>query len=206
MRFMGRLAIFFYVTTWLLVGCGLLLFVINWKVPLEEIFNLLSILYHDVRMRLIGGGIALGILFFNFLFWRAIVGEQQRGKTIAFDNPSGRVSVSLSALEDLVRRVISRVPEVRDVRSAISASKRGLLIEAMLTLNTDVNIPEMTSRLQETVKKRIQAMIGIEEEITVRVHVVKIVPDRHKEKAGKDVERSSEDDSEPRIPFHGYRP
>lgn len=204
MRFMVRMAVLFYVTTILFLGCWLLLFVLNW-VRLQEISTFLNLVYSHPQLRLIVGVIALAVLFINFLFWRAIVGEQQRGKTIAFDNPSGRVSVSLSALEDLVRRVISRVPEVRDVRSAISASKKGLLIEAMLTLNTDVNIPEMTSRLQETVKKRIQAMIGIEEEITVRVHVVKIVPDRLKEKAGKD-ERSSEDDSEPRIPFHGYRP
>ena len=197
MRIMVRLAVLFYVTTLLFLGCWLLLFVLHW-VQLGDVSLVLNGVYRIPRLRLIFGIVALVILLKNFLFWRAIVGDYQRGKTIAFDNPSGRVSVSLSALEDLVRRVISKVPEVKDVRSSVSASKKGLLIEAMLTLNTDVNIPEMTSRLQEMVKKRVQAMIGIEEEITVRVHVVKIVPEKMKDKG--DGVSSGGDDSEPTIP------
>ena len=114
-------------------------------------------------------------------------------------------SVSLTAMEDLVRRAISMVPEVKDVRSSITAGKKGLSINSRLVLNADVNIPEMTSRLQDLVKRKIQDTIGIEETVVVRVHIVKITPEgkarRHKHKDKEEKEQTSE----PTVPFQGYR-
>ena len=137
------------------------------------------------------------------MFFNVFSDKQQRGKTIAFDNPSGRVSVSLSAMEDLVKRVIAGVQEVREVRSSITVGKKGLNVEARIILNRDVNIPEMTSRLQELVKRKIQNTIGLEEDVVVRVHVFKIIPSRKtKQSKAKDDDAEVSDNA---VPFQGYR-
>jgi len=101
---------------------------------------------------------------------------------IAFDNPGGRVSVSLNAIEELIKRIISRFSEVREVKSRVSVSRKGLHIKVRLILRAEGSIPEVTSRVQDAVKSKIQDTIGIDEPIDVAIYVGKILPDQGKEK------------------------
>jgi len=204
MKFMIRLGVVFYVTIILVLSCVMVLLVLN-AIPFELIVDLLELAYYDINIRLIVGATAIVILLVNHIFSRTILGEQQRGKIIAFDNHSGRVSVALSALEDLVKKEIFLVREVKEAKIKILVGRRGLDVAARLSLNTDVNIPEMTSNLQELVKKKIQNTIGIEETVTVRVHVVKIVPEGRKPKSPKASEEAEPKVEAPSVPFPGYR-
>jgi len=202
MKIMIRLGMLFYSAVTLFVIFTLFIFVFN-LLPYDYLMDLLSFMYFDTIARIFFAFVALVFLLTNHIFWGAISGIQQKGKTIAFDNPSGRVTVSLTAMEDLIRRVISRVPEVKEVRSSITAGKKGLEIIARLVLNTDVNIPEMTSNLQELVKRKIQDTIGIEETIIVKVDVVKIIPSAKSRHQKSQEEPKEEIDSH--VPFQGYR-
>lgn len=203
MKIMIRLAVCFYMTFTLVLGCLVALFLLR-LIPLPDVTGFLSDLYQDAQLRMVGGIVVGVILCLNYIFSRAIMSQQQKGKMIAFDNPSGRVSVSLSAMEDLVKREIASLPEVKEVRSVISAGRKGLEISARLVLNADVNIPEMTSGLQDMVKSKIQDTIGIEEPVVVKVEVVKINPDSPKRRRQKDKEKVPTE-REPAVPFHGYR-
>lgn len=206
MKVMVRFGVLFYMTILLFLGSFMLLFVFGW-IRSQDIAVVMYIIENDMSRRIVLGVSTGIILLMNYLFVRAISGSQQRGKTIAFDNPSGRVSVSLSAMEDLTRRLISKVPEVKEVKSSILAGKKGLEVEARLVLNTDVNIPEMTSKLQDLVKRKIQDTIGIEENVVVRVHVIKIIPGANKVRQNKDNNDLDNDEKvcEPTVPFQGYR-
>jgi len=205
MKLMTRLAVLFYVTVIMFVGVTAVLIALNW-VDLNYILNVLVGMYINEELRLIGGSIGAGILLFNFLFANAISDRYAREKNIAFDNPSGRVSVSLTAMEDLVRKVVSKEPEVKEVRARITASKKGLDIMARLILKSDQNIPELTSRLQEIVKKKIQNTIGLEESIVVRVDVVKIIPEEPLAPMRKEKKKEDRiEDTERSVPFQGYR-
>jgi len=104
-----------------------------------------------------------------------------------------------------VKKEIFLIREVKETKIKISVGRRGLDVAARLALNTDVNIPEMTSSLQELVKKKIQDTIGIEETVTVRVHVVKIVPEGRKPKSPKPNEEVEPKIEAPGVPFPGYR-
>lgn len=199
MKFLTRLAILFYVTTILFLGSFILLFVLN-VLDYTYVTDTLYAVYTDIHLRWIVGLIAVVFLFKNFIYANAISDRRQMEKTIAFDNPAGRVSISLTAMEDMVRRVISKSPEVKESKPNIIVTKRGLDVDVRLILKADVNIPDFTSTLQDTVRRKIQDTIGLEEPIAVRMHVVKIV-------AG-DVKASPADVSFPNqrtVPFQGYR-
>ena len=202
MSFLTRLAILFYVGV-ISVVCGVAILFVTRVVLLQDIFDLMGRAYDEDRLRLIVGLVSGGIIFFSFLFARLIFGHHAQERTIAFDNPSGRVSVSLNALEDLVRRIILRVPEIKEVRSGILATKKGLEVQSRIILRTEVNIPELTNHLQEMIKSKIQDTIGIEEKVIVKIHVVKMVTDETKVKRQKD---EPEERPTPTIPFQGYRP
>jgi len=169
---------------------------------LARIHDSLDILQNHLQMRTIIGLVGFILILLSFLFTKLIAGFEQKERTIAFDNPAGRVSISLGAIEDMVKRLVLRETEVKEVRPNIIATKKGLQAEARLVLKADVNIPEVTARLQELIKSKIQDMIGIEEKVGVRIHVVKIISEEPRSKRDKDNYRER---SEPTIPFQGYR-
>ena len=69
---------------------------------------------------------------------------------------------------------------------------------------TDVNIPEMTAKLQELIRGKIQDVIGLDGKINIRIHVIKIIADDLKYK--KDKGKAEIDvDPTPTVPFRGYR-
>lgn len=202
MRFFTGVGLLFYVATITIVS-GLAILFVTHVFVLPDIDNYLAIAYSDTKIRAITGGVAGFLMFLSFVFARVISGGRQKERTIAFDNEAGRVSVSLGAVEDLVRRLIYKMPEIKEAKSHIVATKRGIEVEVRLILRTDVNIPDMTTKLQELVKNKIQETLGVEELVIVRIHVAKIITDEMKAKKNKgDFEEKK---TEPAVPFHGYR-
>lgn len=203
MKFLTRIAVLFYVTMVLFLSSFVLLFVLN-QIEVSGVLNLLSLIYFDETLRFIFAVMAVVLLFFNYIFYQTFTVNVHKGKTIAFDNPSGRVSVSLGAIEELTKRVISKTPEVREVKSKISVSKKGLLIKITLILRVEGSIPELTSRVQELVKKKVQDAIGLDEPIDVAIYVGKIISDQGKEKRPPKKEEAQKE-LERNVPFQGYR-
>ena len=202
-KFLTRMAVLFYVTLILFLSSFILLFVLNY-LDIKSVMNLLTVIYHDEAMRMAYALGACVLLFLNFIFYRTFTVNVHKEKTIAFDNPAGRVSVSLGAIEELTKRVISRTSEVREVKSKISVSKKGLLIKIKLILRAEGSIPEVTSRVQELVKRKVQDAIGLDEPIEVAIFVGKILPDQGKEKLPPKKEEPQKE-SPQNVPFQGYR-
>jgi len=202
MKLMVRFGVMFYCVVTLLAACLLAAIALQ-LMSVDEIAAILLKVNDNLQIRLILGLVALVLVMKAYTFAKVIYGDQQKGKNIAFDNPEGRVYVSLTALEDLVRRELSSLEEVKEVRASVSAKKNGdLYIESRVSLNGDINIPEVTSKLQGIIKTKIQNMIGAEMGVEVEVAVVKIVP-RSKDKKLKVSEVSKE--TKTNVPFEGYR-
>lgn len=204
MKFLTRIAVLFYVILIMFLSSFVLLFVLNY-IDMQNFVNMATVVYHDETLRMAFAMGACALLFLNYIFYRAFTANVQRDKTIAFDNPAGRVSVSLGAIEELTKRIISRVSEVREVRSKVSASKKGLLIKIKLILRAEGSIPEVTSRVQDLVKRKVQDTIGLDEPIEVAIFVGKILPDQGKDKKSSKKEEPPKETQSQNIPFQGYR-
>lgn len=196
MRFLGGLTLFFYTLVFLLVG-GLLIAVALNLVSQDAIMEILATVAAAPNTRLLMGITGFLIIFISLAVVQVTVGKIQREKTIAFENPDGQVTISLSAIEDFIKRALKQLPEVKELRPLVRAGKKGITIISRVTLFSDINIPETTEKIQNIVKTRVQDMLGVEEPISIRVHVVKIV---HKEEAAKNVKK----DDKPQPPtFRG---
>ncbi|PIQ82101.1 MAG: hypothetical protein COV76_05410 [Candidatus Omnitrophica bacterium CG11_big_fil_rev_8_21_14_0_20_64_10] len=171
--------------TWIIMGCymvlftalgaGLVAFALNW-VPMERVFAWLQTAYLDENLRITLGFTGAGLVLLNWLVLELTLSKLQRQKTIAFENPDGHVTVSLSAIEDFVRRSTHEIPEVRDLRSSVVARKGKIQVRARVSLWSGANIPEVTEQVQATIRSRVQRMLaGIEDPVLIRVHVSKIV-------------------------------
>jgi len=202
MGFLKRLAMII-ISFFMFVGSFLLLLFFD-LLDVQSINNMVNLLYSDKRLQLIAaifGGILIAI---NFIIYRLLFMNRDRANVIAFDNPSGRVSVSIGALEDLIKRVIGGLSEITEVKSSMIVSKKGLKIRMKLIVASEISIPEITSRVQSLIKKKIQNTIGMDEDVDVAVHVDKILSGYVQEK-GLEPKQNLEENIEPGIPFQGYR-
>ena len=199
MRFFTVLGIVFYAVMIMVIGLALIVFALNLLLP-ADINNLLIFAQSSHNSRVAIGLSGALLILISFSFAQIILGKFQREKTIAFATSSGQVTISLSAVEDLIRRLAGIIPEVKELRPNVVANKKGIIVQMRVVLRSEANIPELTSRLQDITKSKIQEVLGVDEQIIIRIHVAKITHDEKDSRRKKDFEK--EDHST--IPFSGY--
>ena len=197
MWLLTRIAIIFYISIIWATGIAVILLVAH-VLDLQTIERLLKMVYFDNQSGAIAGICAGGIMFMSYLLARLIYGRRQMERTIAFENPTGGVTVSLTALEDLIKRLIVQMPEVKEIRPYMIALRKGLEVDIKLVLRHEVNIPELTGRFQELVRRKIEEAIGLDGKVNIRVHVIKISLEDIKSKNRDGFQIPTE------APFHGY--
>lgn len=197
MRATTILAIIFYTLILSLIG-GVLMGLSLHLILVTDLVNILEYIYNTYNLRIATGVTGLLLIFIGLGLAQLMLGKIQREKTIAFTTSSGQVTISLVAIEDFIKRLTHHIPEVKELRSDVTASKKGIEVYARVALWSNMNIPETTEKIQEIIRRRIQEMLGIEETLTIKVHVAKIITKEEVEKEKKRVE-------EPEIPFRGWR-
>lgn len=200
---MRVLTVLFYAGFIILIGISMIAFTIavsyNLLLP-QDIDNFLGLIQGSFNSRVIIATSGILLIVISLSFAQFILGRFQREKTIAFPTASGQVTIALSAVEDLIRRLAGIIPEIKELRPDVIATKKGgITVDLRVVLKEEANIPELTERLQEITKSKIQEVLGLEEQITIRIHVAKIISAEEKERKRKEFERD-----EPKIPFSGY--
>ena len=196
MRVFGVL---FYTAVLVLIGIALIVlsftFTFSGLQPqtAQYINDMLSYVQQSAQAKIIiafSGGL---LILVSISFAQLILGRFQREKTIAFKTASGEVTIALSAVEDLIRRITNLMPEVKELRPDVKANKKGITVELRVVLRSEANIPGLTERLEEMTKGKMQEVLGLEEKIFVNTHIVKIIPQDEKDRK-----------QQPTIPFSGY--
>ena len=193
MRFFEGITLFFYTLIILMLGALFVVIATN-IIPLTYMVDMFGSVYSNTDFRWILGITGCLLIFIALMVVQITSGIIKKEKTIAFENPDGQVTISLTAIEDFIKRAMKQLPEVKESRPNVRASKRGITIINKVVLFSDVNIPETTEKIQNIVKSRVQDMLGVEEPVEIQVNVVKIA---HKEER-KDIKK---EDKVP--PFRG---
>lgn len=202
MRFFTVLGILFYAAILILIGIVMIIFSLNLLQP-QDINNLLGYMQYSINSRIIVGLSGALLILISFSFAQLILGRFQREKTIAFTTSSGEVTIALSAVEDLIKRASGTIPEIKELRPDVIATKKGIEVDLKVVLKSEANIPDLTARLQEITRSKIQEILGLEEQIIIKIHVAKIISAQDTDRKRKEREDESEKE-EPTIPFSGY--
>lgn len=205
MRFLKTLGIYFYSVILILIGLKLIAIAVIFSLktnPIQpqDISNVFNYLQNSQTTRIVLGLSGFLLILISSWFAELILGRFQREKTIAFPTASGEVTIALSAVEDLIKRLAGEIPGIRELRPDVIAGKKGLVVDLRVILKSEANIPELTERLQEITRSKIQEVLGIEEQIIIKIHVLKIISLEEKDRKKRD----SEKNTEPTIPFGGY--
>lgn len=201
MMFLRRMVILIIVTLNMFIAAFALLFITK-VLTLESVHELFNAIYFDEQLKFVVGGFAVTLLIVDFILYSSFSVNVHRDKIIAFDNPAGRVTLSLIAMEDIVRRMLLKHHGIGDVKIKIIAARKGLQVTIKLILSAEASIPDLTSKLQGMVKNKIQDMIGLEEPLDISIYVGKFIPGNRQKSGKKDVQ---DEELGPNIPFQGYR-
>lgn len=199
---MRTIMVLFYASFIILIGLALIVFVVALSFNLiqpQDVNNLLFSIHESFYAKIIIGLSGVLLMLVSSSFAQLILNRFQREKTIAFSTSSGEVTVALSAVEDLIRRLSSILPEIRELRPDVIATKKGIVVDLRVILKSESNIPELTGRLQDITKSKIQEVLGVEEPILIKIHIAKIATSEDKDK-----KRKEDGKDQPNIPFGGY--
>ena len=73
-----------------------------------------------------------------------------------------------------------------------------------LSLMSDVNIPGLTSRVQDAILNKVQDTIGLEEKVDIQVYIGKISLQDYRESSKRSEDEPEDGPSKRRVPYHGY--
>ncbi|MDD5072967.1 MAG: alkaline shock response membrane anchor protein AmaP [Candidatus Omnitrophica bacterium] len=199
MKILNRLTMMFFLIVFITIGLFLIAVSIR-SVESEPIMNALDSINASTTLRIGVGAVGFLLIVISWASYQFTVARIQRQKNIAFNNPDGQVSISLSAIEEFIRKIGSSLPEVKEMKSDCIATKKGIDISTKVIFWADANIPESTEKIQGLVKAKIQEMLGIDEPIIIKIHVTKIAtrPD------AKPAAKKGKDKDDVSIPFGGF--
>ncbi|GEM_PF-258354 len=153
----------------------------NFLWPLEQ-------LYGSPRGRLIS--LLIGGMFIIFslllLFVRSKASAEE--KAISFDNPVGKVKISLSAIEDFIQKIALQVSGIHEIKPRAIAKKNKLQIENKVVIWGSENLLNISNKAQEAIQSYLQEILGGEEKVEINMHIVKVLQDATKLKTESSVE------------------
>lgn len=190
MKVFNIVAIFVYTLIFSIIG-GFLIALSLRTESLDSIINLMSYLSQTSNIRLTIALTGLFLILINISIAQLSIGKLRKHKTIAFENPNGQVTISLVAIEDYIKKLTHNMTEIKDMKSNISAGRSGIEVVSKAVLYSDANIPEITEKIQNAIKYRLQEMLGIEETVAVKIHVIKVV-ERSKKPEKKNITKQPE--------------
>jgi len=196
MRFFKSIMILMCLCAYLFVGGVLIILALD-LFSFEQLSNYLKFAYDDPNVKLTVGVIGVLFVSIGILSTRIHFSKLKREKTISFENPDGQVVVSLAAIEDYIKRIVKQMPLVKELKSTVMANRKGIQVISKASLLSDANIPEVTEKIQNTIKTKLLEMLGIEESIVVKIHVGKLIHKGSKEDIEEDPEVSRH------LPFRG---
>lgn len=179
MKIFNMIVIFIYTLLFSVIGALLIALSLRTE-SLEAIIKIVTSLSHLNNVRFGMALVGLSLILVNISIAHLFLGKLKKRKTIAFENPYGQVTVTLAAIEDYIKKLTRKIIEIKEIKANVTAGKSGIEVVAKAVLYSGSNIPEVTEKIQNAIRLRLQEMLGIEETITVKIHVTKIV-DKEKE-------------------------
>lgn len=175
MKITNFLVITLYTLAFLVSGF-FLIYISLGLISLDDVVKTIERYYaFELNRFLIGIVGALLIIISAGFILHLLEGLFRKERDIILSGSSGQIKVSLSAIEDVVRRCGRQFLDVKELRSRIVIRRKGLNILSKVTLYAGVNIPEITERLRSLIRERLGKVLGIEDEIKVTIHVVNVV-------------------------------
>ncbi|UCG35520.1 MAG: alkaline shock response membrane anchor protein AmaP [Candidatus Omnitrophota bacterium] len=200
---MGLLIAFIYVITSIVAGAvlvGLSLNLFNLQIIFDYLQNQLP---SSGTSRITMGLSGLLILLLCLKYIRMSMARGQEAKAVTFESPQGKASITLSALEEMLKKTLEEKEEISHVRPRVVLTKKGIAVLIKSNLTKELNILEVTNATQGLIKEKLVSFLGKDKDIRVKLEIQKVMLEKKAKEESKEEEEEVEGE-EPEIPFRNY--
>lgn len=96
-------------------------------------------------------------------------------RNVSFDNPGGKVKISLKAIEDSITSLIKKeIDGIKSLKIKNYVSPNGLETKIYLQIVSGISIPDTCSTIQEITKNYLQDAVGVERVSNIEINVTNI--------------------------------
>lgn len=129
-----------------------------------------SNLFNQITLGLAG---ALLIFLIIYLIWQKV--QINKGNLSVIQKTSfGEIKISIGSIKRLILKVVKGMGEITETRPEVNILKSGgINIDFHLSVKQDVNIPELSEKVQRKLKEYLLETGGIETK-EIKIHIDKI--------------------------------
>lgn len=130
-----------------------------------------SNLFNQIALGLIG---ALLIFLVVYLIWQKV--QINKGDLSVVQKTSfGEIKISIGSIKRLALKVVKGIGEITEARPEVNILKSGgINIDLHLSVKQDINIPEISEKVQRKLKEYLLETSGIETK-EIKIHIDKII-------------------------------
>jgi len=174
MRIVSIFVQIFAIFAFLTIG-SLMIIVSLHVLSMEDALLKVQALYEEPARSFQMGVVGSFFIFVGLIFAKSLVKSIRRDDDVVLYGKWGYITVSLRAIDDLVRRSVRKFDVVREAQIETDVDGNRLKIVANLTVLSGWNLPELINTVQSELTERISKMLGGGVELELIVNVIKIV-------------------------------
>lgn len=118
----------------------------------------------------------VGFLFIcvGLAFAKLLIARARSEDALMYQSEMGRITVSLTAIEDIARKALKKFLVVKDCKVKTHLHDSELDVILRLTLWSTLNIPDLLRDVQEEVRQKLTRVLGMEHPLEIKAEVVKV--------------------------------
>jgi len=113
-------------------------------------------------------------IFVGLAFARILIKKMRQDDALVYQSQMGRITVSLTAIEDIAKKAVKKFLVVKDCRVKTDLGDAKLDIILRLNLWSSHNIPEIVREVQEEVKHKLIRVLSLEYPFDIKIEVNKV--------------------------------
>ena len=160
MRLLDRILLTIYTLAILLISLFLII-VAAGIIPLTSIKNYINGIQYGWEF---AGILLIVSLCFLLISIKLLFSRNKRktpGGTLLKNTELGMIKISVNTLDAVVQKSVRGFQEIKDVKSFIVPEEDGIRVRLNIQLMPDVNIPNVSTSVQNKVKEYVEATAGI---------------------------------------------
>lgn len=134
----------------------------GWTTPLDFLFDAYTL---PEQKQILGIITAAFFLAGARLFWIGIRRTPKPSgpepvKSVVVENELGQVRIALTAIANLVEKVVAEFQGVREIKAGITSGEEGIIINVSMTVSPEIRIPEISKEIQTRVREKVLEVTG----------------------------------------------
>lgn len=110
-------------------------------------------------------------IFMGLAFAKILIKQTRYAGGIIYTGPLGRTTVSVSAVEDVVRKTLKRFPEVLTFTMKCRGYEKKAEIKIKLVVQAGVTLPKFSDEMKKEIRSRLERTLALVNDVEVYIDV-----------------------------------